>query len=224
MITVATGQPIRIRLAPAEVRENEVRPGDGQGPIPACLIAGYIPPPAVVRLPDPVPESPTTCAPVALQRQSRPGHPKLPPSSCPRPLDDPEARRRAVAEQLAGGVWRTAWEIAREINQHPEVVRSTLHSLRAVSRPVAQDQIKSRGALIEYAAEGTQGVPAVQPRRRSLSGRWTHAFCEVCETPREFIQAPAEGGTDLVCSTCSSVIATLYHGAPNSSGVAKRET
>lgn len=55
MISHATGQPIRSRMSRAELRENEIRVDVAQGPVPACLLKGYEPPPVVARTADRVP-------------------------------------------------------------------------------------------------------------------------------------------------------------------------
>ena len=215
MITQATGRPVQTRLRPAELREGEIDLRLAQGPVPACLLRGYEPPPAVVRLPDPPAEPEPSCAfsaPSFSVRKTHPGTPKLPPTPEVKPLGDVEARRALVEQELAGGEWRTAWEIARATGLHPEVVRTILRSSCARSRPVAEEQIKPRGALIEYAAMKPGGEAPEPPPRPARW--WTHALCEVCERAVAFREEPIEAGIDLICSACGALIATLYRGNP----------
>ncbi len=212
MISRENGR-IQPRLSLGELRSGEIRMDIQQGPVPASLLPGYKRPEPVFRLPEPPPPPP------AAPREPpeiKPSHPRSGASLQPirdlQPLADLETRRAAVAACLTGRVWRTAWEIAQETGIHPEVVRTILRSSCAISRPVAEEQIKARGAHIEYAARGTpcETVYVPKPRRP----RWTHAFCEVCEGVQEFVEAPLTDGTDMVCATCRSVIATLYRGTP----------
>lgn len=210
MITHATGQPIRPRLSPSELREHELQPGDAQGPVPACLVKGYEPPAKVVILPNPEP-------PPVPRPNPRPGRPKLPPAPDPKPLLDVDVRRALIEAELAGGAWLSAWEIARATGLHPEVVRTILRCSCASSRPIQEAEIKARGALIEYAAAGTPGAPVTEPRRRPTS-RWTRALCEVCEKPVSFREVPFEGGADIVCTVCGSLIAAMYYNSPGRSG------
>lgn len=211
MIARATALPISSRLTAAELRGSEVRTEHAQGPVPECLRTGYQTPPAVVRLPDlplPAAASCASSAPSIVMRKTAPGTPKLPPAAEAAPLPDPAARRALVAEQLPAGVWRTAWEIAQATGLHPEVVRTTLHSLRARSRPVAEEDIKARGALIEYAAMKEGTAAAEEPTARTPR-RFAYALCEVCERATAYREVPIDGGADLVCAECGTLIATL---------------
>lgn len=148
MIARATGLVYRTLLSPAELREGEVHPEASQGPVPACLMPGYQPPPVVIRLPEAHP---------ALSRPEAPA----PPPALPVPERTPPHRRekapaapsprRAIAAHLAGGVWRTAREIASATGLRLEVVRVTLRAMRAQSRGVLPDEIEARDGLLEYA-------------------------------------------------------------------------
>ena len=220
---------IHARLTIAELQAGAILVGKEQGPVPACLlparkapswpIASEVPPPPPFPEPYSVPpvdapkhpEPPESVPAAVIIRPSPPTRATLLPKTDGAPLLDLEARRAAVAAHLAAGGWHTAGEIARATGLHPEVVRTILRFSCALSRTMSEAEIKTRGALIEYAARGAEAA-AAPPERRSSSA-WMSAYCPSCRKVRPFREIPLDqdpGGADLACGNCRNIIATLY--------------
>lgn len=151
MIAHETGRTYRPRFRPEELRENEVRADAAQGPVPACLLPGYQPPPKVVSVPD----APRVCAqsPPPASKPAEPKRAALKPSRATR------AGHPAIMAALAGGVWRTVRELARETGLEPKAVRLAVQRMRLPTRAVAIEEMDTRDGLLEYALPEPPAAP-----------------------------------------------------------------